>query len=59
MDDILKEENNNEWFIPFYINEEKGIKSIIKINKFVKEQLDYSYSEKIYEWDNDETDKGN
>ncbi len=49
MDDILKEENNNEWFIPFYINEEKGIKSIIKINKFVKEQLDYSYSEKIYE----------
>ena len=58
MEDIFKEENNNEWWIPFCINGENGIKSIKKINKFVKEQPDYSYCEKIYESDNDETDEG-
>ena len=58
MEDIFSEENNNEWWIPFCINGEKGIKSIKKINKFVKEQPNYSYCEKIYENDNDETDEG-
>ena len=58
MEDIFKKENNNEWWIPFCINGEKGIKSIKYINKFVKDQPDYSYCEKIYESDNDETDEG-
>ncbi len=56
MEDIFQDDNKNKWWIPFCINGEKGIKSIKYINKFVEEQPDYSFCERIYETsENDET----